>query len=196
MNNQPESGFTVQFKQLREMNPNTIIFLYLGTFYNLLGIDAMIGHEVLGLKLGVRAIGNGKSVPKAGVPITAGLTYGRKLRDLGFQVAIVDQVAGTEHGVMKRVVTEIFEPASEVIDINAEYSGKYRKYMDGEFKQVIERQKQRHAERQAEVKAFKVINQKQGFDFEAALLGLDLEELTPLEAHKKLVDWKLKLLLK
>lgn len=192
---QTGSGFAAQFKQLKAMNPNAVIFLYVGTFYNLLGIDALVGHDLLGLKVGVRAIGDGKNVPKVGVPIIAGLDYARKLADLGFRVAIVDQVPGTENGLIKRVVTDVLEPAVDVIDISTEYGGKYRRYMDGEFKHLVEAKATRAKQRQIEAKAFKIANAKQGFDFEAALLALDLENLTPLEAHRKLVDWKLKILL-
>ena len=189
------TGFAGQFKRLKEMNKNAIIFLYMGHFYNLLGIDALIGHELLGLRVGVRSIGDGRNVPNVGMPITTGLNYARQFCDLGFRVVIVDQVPGIEEdGLVKRVVTDVLEPAINVIDIRTEYGGKYRRYMDGEFKRLVEIKQTRSKQRQIEAKAFKIASAKQGFDFEAALLALNLEELTPLEAHKQLVEWKMKVL--
>jgi DNA mismatch repair protein MutS len=101
-----------QWLRFKREYPGCLLFFRMGDFYELFDRDAVVVHEVLGLTLTERT----KGMPMAGVPYHAVEHHLRRLIELGYRVAICDQLQDPKDakGVMDRGVTRVLTPGTLV----------------------------------------------------------------------------------
>lgn len=87
-----------QYRQIKAQYPDTILFWRLGDFYETFEEDAKLLAATLDVTLTRRSHGtkNNDGVPMAGVPYHAVESYVQRLLQLGYRVAIAEQVSPTD----------------------------------------------------------------------------------------------------
>jgi DNA mismatch repair protein MutS len=87
-----------QYRQIKAQYPDTILFWRLGDFYETFEEDAKLLAATLDVTLTRRsnATKSGDGVPMAGVPYHAVENYVQRLLQLGYRVAIAEQISPTE----------------------------------------------------------------------------------------------------
>ena len=100
-----------QYWELKNQNPEAILFFRLGDFYELFFDDALIGSKILGITLTARHRGSENEMPMAGFPHHAHTEYLEKLIEAGHCVAIAEQVE-TEDKKIIRVIDRIITPGT------------------------------------------------------------------------------------
>ncbi|NIZ46366.1 DNA mismatch repair protein MutS [Entomospira nematocerorum] len=103
----PTSALMQQYEQLRVQSADALLFFRLGDFYELFSDDAVLVSNILGLTLTQR---NG--TPMCGVPHHASENYIIRLVNLGYKVALAEQVNKPEKGLAERAIVEIVTPAT------------------------------------------------------------------------------------
>ncbi|MFA6033217.1 MAG: DNA mismatch repair protein MutS [Myxococcota bacterium] len=100
-----------QYLETRAKNPDCLLFYRLGDFYEMFFEDAVTASRVLNLTLTSRSKGD-DAVPMCGVPHHAAHHYIARLTDMGYRVAICDQVEDprTAKGLVRREVTRVVSP--------------------------------------------------------------------------------------
>ncbi len=103
-----------QFKEIKQQNPNTILFFRMGDFYELFHEDAEVAAPVLGLALTSRDKNAEKPIPMAGFPWHALEENLRIMLKSGFKVTVAEQEQELREGakLLERVVTRIYTPGS------------------------------------------------------------------------------------
>ena len=114
-----KKDITPMFKQYFEIKsryPDTILFFRLGDFYEMFFEDAETVAPLLGLVLTKREAGKGLIAPMCGVPAEKSGFYIQKLIDMGFKVAICEQIEdpALAKGLVKREVVKIYTPGLAV----------------------------------------------------------------------------------
>jgi N12 class adenine-specific DNA methylase len=84
-----ELPFNEILDKLRQDNPNTMVIYRLGDFYELMGNDAVIASETLGLTLTSRNI-KGEKIPLVGFPDYTLENYSNRLAEKGHRVLIYE----------------------------------------------------------------------------------------------------------
>lgn len=94
--------------------PDAIVFFRLGDFYEMFEEDALLCAKLLDLTLTSRNKGKPDEVPMAGVPHHAAHGYLKRLLDLGYKVAICEQLAdpATVKGIVPREVVRVLTPGT------------------------------------------------------------------------------------
>jgi len=121
-----------QFKAAKEEVPDALLFFRMGDFYELFGLDAIIASDICDLTLTSRDKSRSNPVPMAGIPVVHYKVTLKKCLDVGFKVAVCDQVEDPRctKGIVKREITRIATPAvpgdleseeSTNIDISGNY---------------------------------------------------------------------------
>jgi DNA mismatch repair protein MutS len=110
-----ESGGTAlmrQYQEVKARHPDAILFFRLGDFYEMFQEDAVLVARVLSLTLTSRDKGKEDPIPMCGVPHHAARGYLQKLTDLGYRVAICEQLEDprTVKGIVKRGVVRVVTP--------------------------------------------------------------------------------------
>ena len=82
----------MQYLEIKEENPDTIVMFRLGDFYEMFFDDAKTASHELDLTLTGRDAGAKERVPMCGVPHHAVDAYIQRLIDKGYKVAIVEQL--------------------------------------------------------------------------------------------------------
>jgi len=100
-----------QYWDLKNKNPEAVLFFRLGDFYELFFEDALIGSKVLGITLTARHKGSENEMPMAGFPHHAHKDYLEKLIETGYKVAIAEQ-REDEDGKISRYVARLVTPGS------------------------------------------------------------------------------------
>lgn len=100
-----------QYWELKNQNPEAMLFFRLGDFYELFFEDALIGSKVLGITLTARHRGTDNEMPMAGFPHHAHKEYLEKLIEAGYKVAIAEQVE-TEDKKIIRVIDRVITPGT------------------------------------------------------------------------------------
>ncbi len=105
-----------QYREAKEQNPDCIIMLRMGDFYEMFYEDAVTASRELDITLTARGKGD-KRAPLAGVPYHAGETYIGRFVKKGFKVAIIEQLEDPKKakGLVKRGLVRIVTPGT-VID--------------------------------------------------------------------------------
>lgn len=119
MRGSPKLEITPMFKQYFEIKskyPDTLLFFRLGDFYEMFFEDAETVAPLLGLVLTKREAGKDLVAPMCGIPADKSGFYIQKLVDMGFKVAICEQVEdpATAKGLVKREVVKIYTPGLTV----------------------------------------------------------------------------------
>jgi len=94
-----------QYLAFKKQHPECVLFFRMGDFYEMFFDDALLCHKVLGITLTERT----KGVPMAGVPYHAVENYLRRMIEMGYRVAVADQVQDPKEakGVVDRAVTRV-----------------------------------------------------------------------------------------
>ncbi len=104
-----------QYKEAKQSHPDSIIMLRMGDFYELFYDDAVTAAKELEITLTKRGKGE-KSAPLAGVPYHALEGYLAKLVNIGYKVAIVEQLEDPKKakGLVKRGVVRVVTPGTVI----------------------------------------------------------------------------------
>jgi len=99
-----------QHARFKAEHPGCVLFFQMGDFYELFGEDARTMSLALGLTLTERA----KGLPMAGVPVHQGPRYIKRAVDLGYRVAVCEQIQDPKdaRGVVERAVTQVITPGT------------------------------------------------------------------------------------
>jgi DNA mismatch repair protein MutS len=121
-----------QYFEIKSKYPDTILFFRLGDFYEMFFEDAETVAPLLGLVLTKREAGKDLIAPMCGVPADKSSIYIQKLVDMGFKVAICEQIEeATTKGLFKREVVKIYTPGL-LTDLSA-LSEKEKNYLASLF---------------------------------------------------------------
>ena len=108
-----------QYLNLKTQYKDYLLFYRLGDFYELFFEDAIQAAKLLNIVLTKRGNTNGKDIPMCGVPAHSSESYLHKLIDLGFKVAVCDQLETVEEAkkrgyksIVKRDVVRIVTPGT------------------------------------------------------------------------------------
>jgi DNA mismatch repair protein MutS len=115
MRGYPQTEITPMFRQYLEIKskyPDCILFFRLGDFYEMFFEDAETVSPLLGLVLTKREAGRELTAPMCGVPAEKSENYIQRLLELGFKVAICEQVEDPSQakGLVKREVVKVYTP--------------------------------------------------------------------------------------
>ena len=110
-----------QYMEIKEQNPDSILFFRLGDFYEMFGADAKTASRELDLALTSRDKDKTKTleekIPMCGIPYHASDAYIARLIGKGYKVAICEQVEdpALAKGLVKRDIIRVVTPGT-VID--------------------------------------------------------------------------------
>jgi len=113
-----------QYMDVKDKNPNVILFYRLGDFYETFMEDAIITSKVLEITLTSRDSGENGKIAMAGIPVKAVQNYLQKLLSAGYKVAICEQMEDPEtaKGLVSREVTRTISAGTiveqEYLDAN------------------------------------------------------------------------------
>ncbi len=121
------SPMMLQYLEVKDKYPDTIIFYRLGDFYEMFFEDATIASHELELTLTGRNAGLSERVPMCGVPYHAYENYMQKLLDRGYKVAICEQLEDpkTAKGMVNRDVVEVVTKGTILDNLLDEKSNNY-----------------------------------------------------------------------
>ncbi|NRA00892.1 MAG: DNA mismatch repair protein MutS [Myxococcales bacterium] len=103
-----------QFLAIKAQQPDAIVFYRMGDFYEMFLHDAEVAAPLLDIALTTRDRGKQDAVPMCGIPVHSAEPHIKKLAELGYRVAICEQVedpidAGGKR-LVKRAVVEVVTP--------------------------------------------------------------------------------------
>ncbi len=110
-----KSDMFIQYDNIRELYPDAVIFFRLGDFYELFNEDAVKMSKVLDLTLTSKSCGNNEKAPMCGIPFHAVETYINRLVNLGYKIAICEQLEPAGGKLVKRDVVRLITPGT-IID--------------------------------------------------------------------------------
>ncbi len=115
MRGSPQTEITPMFRQYLEIKskyPDCILFFRLGDFYEMFFEDAETVSPLLGLVLTKREAGRELTAPMCGIPAEKSENYIQRLLELGFKVALCEQVEDPSlaKGLVKREVVKVYTP--------------------------------------------------------------------------------------
>ena len=105
-----------QYLQIKEQNPDRILFFRLGDFYEMFAADAITASQELDLTLTTRDRSKEKNdkVPMCGVPYHSAESYIARLVAKGYKVAICEQMEdpALAKGLVKRDIVRVVTPGT------------------------------------------------------------------------------------
>ena len=108
-----------QYLEIKEQNPDSILFFRLGDFYEMFAEDARLASRELDLTLtsrdkGKRAKPEEEQVPMCGIPYHASESYIARLIAKGYKVAICEQMEdpALAKGLVKRDIIRVVTPGT------------------------------------------------------------------------------------
>ena len=115
--NPVHSPVRTQYLQVKQQNPDAILFFRMGDFYEMFDDDAEIVARELEIALTRRDFGRGEKSPMAGIPHHAADSYIARLVSKGYRVAVCEQVSdpALSKGLVEREIVRIVTPGT-VID--------------------------------------------------------------------------------
>ena len=98
-----------QYLEIKDNNPDVIIFFRLGDFYEMFFEDAITASHELELTLTGKNAGLDERIPMCGVPHHSANVYIEKLTEKGYKVGICEQMEDPRNvkGIVKRDLTQI-----------------------------------------------------------------------------------------
>ena len=114
-----------QYLEIKDGNPDCILFFRLGDFYEMFFEDAITVSRELEITLTGRDCGQAERAPMCGVPFHAATTYIARLVEKGYKVAICEQLEdpATTKGIVKRGIVRIVTPGT-ILEGNTIQEGK------------------------------------------------------------------------
>ena len=108
-----------QYLEIKEQNPDAILFFRLGDFYEMFFEDAKLVSQELDLTLTGKDCGLSERAPMCGVPFHSVETYLQRLIEKGYKVAICEQMTdpALSKGLVERKVIRIVTPGT-IIESN------------------------------------------------------------------------------
>lgn len=105
-----------QYLEIKDANPDVIIFFRLGDFYEMFFEDAVMISRELELTLTGKSAGLEEKIPMCGVPHHAANIYIEKLVEKGYKVGICEQLedAKATKGIVKRDIIQIVSKGTVV----------------------------------------------------------------------------------
>lgn len=105
-----------QYFEIKSQYPDMLLFFRLGDFYEMFFDDAKIASEELDLVLTGRDCGQEERAPMCGVPFHSADNYIAKLVNMGYKVAICEQLEDPKlvKGLVKRDVVRIITPGTVI----------------------------------------------------------------------------------
>ena len=79
-----------QYFEIKQQNPDAILFFRMGDFYEMFGSDAIEASKLLGIALTARGKGTANEIAMCGVPHHASENYIVKLTRAGKKVALCE----------------------------------------------------------------------------------------------------------
>src|SRR5215472_10670153 len=106
----------MQYLQIKQQNPDAILFFRMGDFYEMFDDDAEIAARELEIALTRRDFGRGEKAPMAGIPHHAADGYISRLVSKGYRVAVCEQVSdpALAKGLVEREVLRVVTPGTVV----------------------------------------------------------------------------------
>ncbi len=103
-----------QYFEVKDKYPDCILFFRVGDFYEMFFDDALTVSKALELTLTGKECGLEERAPMAGVPHHAAELYTKKLIDLGFKVAVCEQLTDPSEskGIVVRDVIKVVTPGT------------------------------------------------------------------------------------
>lgn len=103
-----------QYFQIKEQNPDTILFFRLGDFYEMFYDDAKLASKELELTLTGRDCGQEERAPMCGIPFHSCESYIARLVAKGYKVAICEQMEdpALAKGLVKRDIIRVITPGT------------------------------------------------------------------------------------
>ena len=103
-----------QYFEIKEQNPDTLLFFRLGDFYEMFFEDAKLASRELELTLTCRDCGQEERAPMCGVPFHSAESYIARLVAKGYKVAICEQMEdpALAKGLVKRAVIRVITPGT------------------------------------------------------------------------------------
>ncbi len=108
-----------QYLEIKEQNPDSILFFRLGDFYEMFADDARLASRELDLTLtsrdkGKRAKPEDEQIPMCGIPYHASESYIARLIAKGYKVAICEQMEdpAAAKGLVKRDIIRVVTPGT------------------------------------------------------------------------------------
>ena len=105
-----------QYWSVKDNYLDHILFFRLGDFYEMFFSDAILVSKLLELTLTGRDCGMEDKAPMCGVPYHSSETYIKKLVDLGYKVAVCEQLTdpSDSKGIVIRDVVRIVTPGTVI----------------------------------------------------------------------------------
>ena len=102
----------VQFREVKQQFPETLVLFRMGDFYELFFEDAHRASQVLGIALTYRGKLGDIKIPMAGIPHHAAMSYLDRLTQAGLKAAICEQIEDPAQakGIIKRALTQVISP--------------------------------------------------------------------------------------
>lgn len=128
-----------QYLDIKAQYPDAFLLFRMGDFYELFYEDAVEAARILEINLTSRNKNAENPIPMAGVPHHSAQQYIDILVDMGYKVAIAEQMEDPKQavGVVKREVVQVITPGTAVDSTKPE--------MDSNFLVAIDRKDQRFA---------------------------------------------------
>lgn len=116
MTTSTQTPMLLQYQELKQQHPGTLLFFRLGDFYELFFDDAVIGARELQITLTARHKERGDPVPMCGVPHHSAANYIARLVRKGYRVAICEQTeaASKTKKLVRREVVRIVTPGTPI----------------------------------------------------------------------------------
>ena len=111
-----------QYMEIKEQNPDSILFFRLGDFYEMFFDDALTVSRELDLTLTGKQCGLEERAPMCGVPFHSYEGYVARLISKGYKVAICEQTEdpATAKGLVKRDIIRVVTPGTVLDDTSLE----------------------------------------------------------------------------
>ncbi len=109
-----------QYMQIKQQNPDALLFFRVGDFYEMFFEDALTASRELELTLTGKDCGLAERAPMCGVPFHAVDTYISRLVEKGYRVAVCEQLTdpALSKGLVERDIIRIVTPGT-LTDANA-----------------------------------------------------------------------------
>lgn len=107
-----------QYLEIKEKNPDIIVFFRLGDFYEMFFEDAILASRELELTLTGKNAGLEEKIPMCGIPYHAANMYIEKLVENGYKVGICEQIEDPKDakGIVKREIIQIVSKGTIIHD--------------------------------------------------------------------------------